>query len=170
MIFCASSFEWFYCGSVSSVSLLFLLTERKESQYIFAGTHSLFFLNLLSWSRKDFADNFGLSFLLQMKASSPCLGPRVLWNRTLLRTPGVTSKLGGGGEGTSLGWGTHKTKGKGEIFLSSLGPKDPLKSLWSVPLGIRATAWGNPKIVFSLDKYSGQREDLACLPDEQNLA
>lgn len=100
-------------------------------------------------------------YLFQIKAPAFCLGlrvrvPGVLWNWTLLNTPGDSSELAH----RFPGWQMHKAKGKGEVFISSLGPTVPLKSLWLAPSRIIPTAAGNPQAVFSPDKQPGQRKDL----------
>lgn len=122
---------------------------------------SLMSLDLISRSSEDPAEQFELSICFKIKAPAFCLGlrvrvPRVLWNWTLLNTPGDSSELAH----RFPGWQTHKAKGKGEVFVSSLGPTIPLKSLWLAPSRIIQKATGNPQAMFSSDKHPGQREDL----------
>lgn len=107
-------------------------------------------------------------YLFQIKAPAFCLGlrvrvPRVLWNWTPLNTPGDSSELAH----RFPGWQMHKAKGKGEVFISSLGPTIPLKSLWLAPSRIIPTAAGNPQAVFSPDKHPGQRKDLNILLEKE---
>ena len=104
--------------------------------------------------------------LLQIKALTPYLGPSKNFLKYFEIRPfylHLESPVSPAHR--SLGWWTHKTKGKGELCISSPSPKIPLKSLWSVPSGIMQIAWGNPKIVFSPDKHLGQRKDL-CVPSQ----
>lgn len=158
-----SSVNSLWCDILCPVFQMVLFGVWEESQYLLAASDSLFFLNLVSWSRTDFAQQFWAVFLLQMKASSLCLGPRVLWNWTLLHTPGVMGKPS---PPDLLAEGhTRHTHLRAKVSFSFLppGPKIPLESLWSLPSGIMQTAGGNPKIVFSPDKHSGQRKDL-CMP------
>lgn len=96
----ASSFRCFYCESECQFSLpALLLTEPGESQYHLAGTYSpeswILFLRV-GWTLQN-----------NLRQSSCCTSkpqpliwvlrgrvPWVLWNRTLLHTPGITNKPG----------------------------------------------------------------------------
>lgn len=112
------------------------------------------------------AEQFESVCLLQIKALTPYLGPSKNFLKHFeIRPLCLHLESPVSPAHRSRGWRTHKTKGKGELCISSPSPKIPLKSLQSVPSGIMQIAWGNPKIVFSPDKHLGQRKDL-CVPSQ----
>lgn len=167
VIFHASSLSKFYFGSECQLSFSVLLADRTR------GILASFSWKLLPWSLWVlFLEADGLCgrtiwvCLLQIKALTPYLGPCKNFLKYFEIRPfylHLESPVSPAYR--SRGWWTHKTKGKGELCISSPSPKIPLKSLWSVPSGIMQIAWGNPKIVFSPDKHLGQRKEL-CVPSQ----
>lgn len=146
--------------SVSSVSLSFLLTEQEEYWHLLAGSCYPGLSESCFLRQMDSLDRTILVCLsVANKALTPYLGPCKNFLKYFEIRPfylHLESPVSPAYR--SRGWWTHKTKGKGELCISSPSPKIPLKSLWSVPSGIMQIAWGNPKIVFSPDKHLGQKK------------
>lgn len=130
LVWYASSLSIFYFGSECQLSFSVLLADRAR------GMLASFSWKLLPWSfwvlflggRWTLRQN-SLS-LSQIKAFTPYLGPSKNFLKYFeIRPFCLHLELPVSPAHRSLGWWTHKTKGKGELCISSPSPKIPLKSL-----------------------------------------